>query len=106
MISFLIFLSLICIASCINLPQNQNELNVLFNDKTLFFGKINKELRYLEDEREKLRNEFTKITNKNDWNIQKIIYLNNRIEKLKIERRDLNHEILLIENEIRNDNKN
>lgn len=105
MISFLLFLSLIYIVSCINIPQNQNELNLLFNEKTLFFSKINKELLYLEEEREKIRNEFNQITNKNDWNIQKIIYLNNRIEKLKKERRDLNHEILLIENEIRNDNK-
>lgn len=106
MFSFLLLLGLLYITYCIKLPQNQNELNVLFNEKNLFFSKINKELLYLEEEREKLRNEFTKITNKNDWNIQKIIFLNNRIEKLKKERRDLNHEILLIENEIRNDNKN
>ena len=100
---FIILLSVfIGICTCLNLPQDEKELNLLFNEKSKNFSKINNELLIFEKERENLRDQFTKITNKNDWNIQKIIFLNNKIEKLNLIRRDLNHEILIIENEIRN----
>ena len=55
----------------------------------------------MEKERETIRNSFNMFRGNNIMSIQKIIYLNNKIENLKRDRHDLNHLLLLIEGEVR-----
>ena len=89
------------IVNSLDLPNNLNDLNRLLVTKSREFNILDDELLKMEKERESIRNSFNMFRGNNIMSIQKIIYLNNKIENLKRDRHDLNHLLLLIEGEVR-----
>ena len=89
------------IVNSLDLPNNLNDLNRLLVTKSREFNILDDELLKMEKERETIRNSFNMFRGNNIMSIQKIIYLNNKIENLKRDRHDLNHLLLLIEGEVR-----
>ena len=101
MLRFILLFVILLIVNSLDLPNNLNELNRLLVTKSREFNILDDELLKMEKERESIRNSFNMFRGNNIMSIQKIIYLNNKIENLKRDRHDLNHLLLLIEGEVR-----
>ena len=101
MLRFILLFVILLIVNSLDLPNNLNDLNRLLVTKSREFNILDDELLKMEKERETIRNSFNMFRENNIMSIQKIIYLNNKIENLKRDRHDLNHLLLLIEGEVR-----
>jgi|TARA_Y100000813_G_C24118800_1_gene331596 hypothetical protein len=101
MLRFILLFVILLIVNSLDLPNNLNDLNRLLVTKSREFNILDDELLKMEKERETIRNSFNMFRGNNIMSIQKIIYLNNKIENLKRDRHDLNHLLLLIEGEVR-----
>ena len=101
MLRFILLFVILLIVNSLDLPNNLNDLNRLLVTKSREFNILDDELLKMEKERESIRNSFNMFKGNNIMSIQKIIYLNNKIENLKRDRHDLNHLLLLIEGEVR-----
>lgn len=101
MLRFILLFVILLIVNSLDLPNNLNDLNRLLVTKSREFNILDDELLKMEKERESIRNSFNMFRGNNIMSIQKIIYLNNKIENLKRDRHDLNHLLLLIEGEVR-----
>tara|TARA_E500000178_G_scaffold278981_1_gene278615 strand:- start:4589 stop:4903 length:315 start_codon:yes stop_codon:yes gene_type:complete len=101
MLRFILLFVILLIVNSLDLPNNLNDLNRLLVIKSREFNILDDELLKMEKERESIRNSFNMFRGNNIMSIQKIIYLNNKIENLKRDRHDLNHLLLLIEGEVR-----
>lgn len=101
MLRFVLLFVILLIVNSLDLPNNLNDLNRLLVTKSREFNILDDELLKMEKERESIRNSFNMFRGNNIMSIQKIIYLNNKIENLKRDRHDLNHLLLLIEGEVR-----
>ena len=101
MFRFILLFVILLIVNSLDLPNNLNDLNRLLVTKSREFNILDDELLKMEKERESIRNSFNMFRGNNIMSIQKIIYLNNKIENLKRDRHDLNHLLLLIEGEVR-----
>ena len=101
MLRFVLLFVILLIVNSLDLPNNLNDLNRLLVTKSREFNILDDELLKMEKERETIRNSFNMFRGNNIMSIQKIIYLNNKIENLKRDRHDLNHLLLLIEGEVR-----
>ena len=101
MLRFVLLFVILLIVNSLDLPNNLNDLNRLLVTKSREFNILDDELLKMVKERESIRNSFNMFRGNNIMSIQKIIYLNNKIENLKRDRHDLNHLLLLIEGEVR-----
>ena len=101
MLRFVLLFVILLIVNSLDLPNNLNDFNRLLVTKSREFNILDDELLKMEKERESIRNSFNMFRGNNIMSIQKIIYLNNKIENLKRDRHDLNHLLLLIEGEVR-----